>query len=122
MIKSENQEDWHKINAQEIVYELGRILRQIRLQQNLTQENLAKKAELSRSAISEMENGRTATSLITVVQVIKALEQINLFDQWKETAQTNAIQKIKSISRHRSRSSIRNSIQRKTENEFDWLL
>ena len=66
MRKSDNITNWYGMSDLSIVTALGDNLRQIRLQQNLSQEQLAKKAGLSRSAISEMENGKAATSLITL--------------------------------------------------------
>ena len=78
-----NTTNWYSMSDPAIVSQLGTFLRQIRLQQNLTQEQVAEKAGLSRSAISDMENGRTVASLLTTVQVLRALKQLNLL-VWRE--------------------------------------
>lgn len=88
-----------------IVTELGAYLKQIRLQQNLTQGELAVKAGLSRSAISEMENGKTATSLLTIVQVLRALQQLHLLESWKTAGQISPLQVARLSGKERLRAS-----------------
>ena len=75
--------DWYSMSDLAIVKELCGILKQVRLQQNITQEQLAVKAGLSRSAISKMETGRSAVELLTVIQVLRALQQLHLLDPGK---------------------------------------
>ena len=97
--------NWYSMSDPAIVTELGAYLKQIRLQQNLTQEQLAAKAGLSRSAISEMENGKTATSLITIVQVLRALQQLYLLDNWKTAGQISPLLMAKISGNKRLRAS-----------------
>ena len=114
--------NWYKMSDSGIVSELGAILRQIRRQQNLTQEKLASKAGLSRSAIYEMENGKTATSLITIVQVLRALEQLQVFDCWKADVDESRIKTGEMAGRKQMRTSYKSSNNQKKEgNEWEWL-
>ncbi len=100
-----NTTNWYSMSDPAIVSQLGTFLRQIRLQQNLTQEQVAEKAGLSRSAISDMENGRTVASLLTTVQVLRALQQLNLFDNWQVSSQVSPLQVAKLTGRERLRAS-----------------
>jgi len=121
MTTTENPTNWYNISNTAIVTELGKILRQVRLQQNLTQEKLAGKTGLSRSAIYEMENGKTATSLITVVQVLRALHQLHVFDTWKATDQPPPLRMAKQNNKTRLRASQTMNQGKREENEWDWL-
>jgi transcriptional regulator with XRE-family HTH domain len=88
-----------------IVKELCGILKQVRLQQNITQEQLADQAGLSRSAISKMEVGRASVSLLTVIQVLRALEQLHWLDDWAVNAQVSPLLVAKFTSKSRVRAS-----------------
>jgi len=110
--------NWYSMSDPAIVTELGAYLKQIRLQQNLTQELLAEKAGLSRSAISEMENGKAATSLLTIVQVLRALQQLHLLDNWKASSQISPLQMAKLSGKERLRAS--GKMQKKNREESKW--
>lgn len=97
--------DWYSMSDPAIVSGLCRTLKQVRFQQNLTQEQLAGKAGLSRSAISEMENGKTAVSFITIIQVMRALQQFHLLDNWKVSSSISPLAVAKLSSRSRKRAS-----------------
>jgi len=58
-----------------IIIEVGNLIKSIRLQKNITQQQLADKVGLYRSTISEMENGR-ASSLLSFIQVLRGLEKL----------------------------------------------
>ena len=113
--------NWYSMRDQSVVTELGLILRQIRLSQNMTQEKLASKAGLSRSAIYEMENGKTATSLITIVQVLRALQQLQVFDSWKPENLESTLRMTKSNGKARLRATHKTIQRKKEENEWEWL-
>lgn len=78
-----DKNNWYGMTDQAAVAELGKLLKQIRLNSNLTQETLARKAGLDRTTISQLENGRAAT-LLTLVQVLRALEKLELLDNFVE--------------------------------------
>jgi len=101
-----------------IVAELGSYLKQIRLQQNLTQELLAQKAGLSRPVISEMENGKAGTSFLTIIQVLRALQQFHLLDNWKVSGQISPLQMAKLSGKDRLRAS--GGKTKKNREESEW--
>ena len=112
--------NWYSMSDHAIVTELCFSLKQIRLQQNCTQEQLAEKAGLSRSAISEMENGKTAVSLITIIQVLRALQQLHLIDNWKSSANVSPLQVAKYTARKRIRASGNLSKRKGGKEESKW--
>lgn len=52
---------------------IGKIIRNIRKEQNLTQLKLAKKAKISNSYLSDIERGRTNPSIVTLVAISNVL-------------------------------------------------
>jgi transcriptional regulator with XRE-family HTH domain len=122
MITQSKPINWYNMSDLAIATELVTCLRKIRLQQNLTQEQLAEKAGLSRSAISEMENGKTATSFLTIIQLLKALQQLYLLDNWQIAGQINPIQitHLTGVKRLRAAKTARKPS--KEESEWEWLM
>ncbi len=59
-----------------LLRDLGRRLREARLRRNLSQQQLAERAGLNRTTISEYERG-ASTSTLTLVQVLRALELLD---------------------------------------------
>ncbi len=53
--------------------ELGMKLKEMRLQKNLTQEELADRCELTKGYISQLENDLTSPSIATLVDLLNAL-------------------------------------------------
>jgi putative transcriptional regulator len=67
--------------TEEVMAELGRRVRDFRLQQNLTVAEVALKAGLSVSAISNIENGRNPRleSIVRALRVLGRLESLDAF-------------------------------------------
>jgi transcriptional regulator with XRE-family HTH domain len=74
-----NTNNWYAMSDPAIVTELGSLIRRIRLQKNITQQQLADKSGLYRSTISEMENGR-ASSLLSFIVVLRGLEKLEILN------------------------------------------
>ena len=53
---------------------LGSIIRQVRVHKGMKQIELAKKAEISNTYLSDIENERTSPSLKTLSRIANALE------------------------------------------------
>lgn len=57
-----------------ILSELGRTIKDLRQQKGISQENLAKQANISRATLSKLENGYIANiSIVTVNQILALL-------------------------------------------------
>jgi transcriptional regulator with XRE-family HTH domain len=65
----------------QIEQELGKRLKNRRLEMNLSQEQVAKRSGLSRRTITAMENGggSTLTSLIALLRALQALDTLENF-------------------------------------------
>lgn len=55
---------------------LGELIRKIRLERNLTQEELGKLVGVQRAQISKLENNSTNVTLETILKVFGALEPV----------------------------------------------
>ena len=53
---------------------IGRRIRELRIAQKLSQEQLALKAEIDRTYMTSVENGHRNISIVLIDKIIKALE------------------------------------------------
>ena len=67
--------NWLFLTEQEILGEIGKRLKQIRLQHNLTQKVLSREVGLSVSTISLIEQGKS-TSLESLIRILARLNRI----------------------------------------------
>ena len=67
-----------KTPAQDARYELGKILRERRLEHNLTQRNLALKAHLDYTYVSKIEGGTQAPSVEALARIAAVLNLSSL--------------------------------------------
>lgn len=63
----------------EIQRELGQRIRALRLTKRLTQEGVAKRADVSKMAVRSLEAG-TGSSAATLIRVLKALDALSSLD------------------------------------------
>jgi transcriptional regulator with XRE-family HTH domain len=56
-----------------MIMEIGRKLKELRIAKNLTQEELADRAELSKGFISQLERDLTSPSIATLVDILQCL-------------------------------------------------
>lgn len=61
-------------HAKDVRITIGRKIRELRVLENLSQEELAEKAELNRSYISSLENGNKNVTLDVLVKIALCLE------------------------------------------------
>lgn len=72
-----NSINWNLLSNQQIVARLGKEVKRMRLERNLSQAEVAERAGLDRTTVGKLEAGRAAT-LLTVVQVLRALGKLEL--------------------------------------------
>jgi len=82
-----------------IIALLGNYIKETRLRQNKTQQELAESAGINRSTLVQIESGGGG-GLITFVQILRALDQLQVFKNFEITEQISPlllakIQKIK---------------------------
>lgn len=93
MMAIDNKLSWHSLSDLAIIQELGKYLKKERMQKNLTQEQLAERAGLDRSTISQIENGRIAT-LSSFVQILRALEKLDILDVFQVKTQISPLKML----------------------------
>jgi transcriptional regulator with XRE-family HTH domain len=78
-MKGVSSMSFYAATDQSVLAELGRRLRQRRLDRNLSQQEVAEKAGLDRTTVGALERDGRA-SLLTVVQVLRALGALDELD------------------------------------------
>ena len=73
--------NWNSMSDKALTEQIGTFVKHNRLEQNKTQDMLAKSAGISRSTLSLLERGETVTlaSLIQVLRVLDQLQVMNFF-------------------------------------------
>jgi transcriptional regulator with XRE-family HTH domain len=82
--------NWYSLSDLAILRELGSSLRQIRLNRNQSQQAVAAAAGIDRATLSQIEHGRPP-SLLTFVQLLRTLEQLDLLDAFVTKAEINPL-------------------------------
>jgi len=85
-----------------IVSEIGRLIQRMRLNRNLTQQQLADMSGVTRVTISRFERGQTPT-IMTLVQVLRALDKLDILDVFQEEAEISPLQMLSLTARRRKR-------------------
>ncbi len=99
--------DWYALSDLAAVREIGRNLQLIRLNQDISQQELALQTGLSRLTISQVENGRPASTL-TLVQLLRALGRLDVLEVLEESATISPLQAARLARQQRQRASRRN--------------
>jgi len=87
-----------------VVEELGRRLRQTRLEQNLTQQDLAKEAGVSVATVRNLEDGKR-TQLVTLIRVLRTLDLLSGLDRLVPVQGPSPIEQLRLRGRERQRAS-----------------
>lgn len=99
-----NNINWYAMSDPGIVKELCKQLKKLRLQQNITQEEMGRKTGLNRITIGETEKGRTP-SLLTFVQLLRGLDKLDLLNEFMSIPTISPIQMVKLQTKTRKRAS-----------------
>jgi transcriptional regulator with XRE-family HTH domain len=98
--------------------QLGNFVQQTRLQQNKTQQQVALAAGVNRSTIVQVEKGGGGT-LLSFIQILRALEQLHLFQNFEIKEQFSPLQLAKMQQKKRQRASVKKDSQIKKP-KSDW--
>jgi transcriptional regulator with XRE-family HTH domain len=79
MYQTSYNKNWYAMTDAVIIKTLCQSIKQMRLNKNLSQEDLSARAGISRITISRMETGQ-AINMLTFVQVLRALESLELLN------------------------------------------
>lgn len=97
--------DWVSMSDKVLAECIGVFVRRHRMEQNKTQDELAKAAGISRSTLSLLERGETVT-VNTLIQVLRVLDQLSVLNAFevRETISPLALVKLQKEKRQRVRS------------------
>lgn len=111
--------DWYGMGDNAILKELAGFIKQLRLKKNYKQNELAEKAGVHRVTLSEFENGERNISLLTFIELLRALNELELLETFKVQTTISPLQMAKLESKKRQRAS---SPRKKTGNKKLLLL
>jgi transcriptional regulator with XRE-family HTH domain len=113
--------DWTAMSDDQVILRIGEFVKHHRMQQNITQEKLAKDAGISRSTLSLLEKGETVT-VATLIQILRVLDQLHALDGFTITRQQSPLLLAQAEKRKRKRvSSIpKGKTPINKEEDIDW--
>jgi len=80
----------NRMSDSAIIKTIGDFVRHHRLEQNITQKNLADKAGINRTTLSDLELGRKC-QLVTLIQVLRILNKLYVFESFEVKQQISPI-------------------------------
>jgi len=109
------------MNAEQIENEICKRLESVRLSQNISQQDLADNAGVSRRTISRMENGQ-GVSFNTFIRVMPALKLTNQLDSLVPSIDIRPIERVKQkqIRKHASSPRKTNPSEPSTKAPWKW--
>jgi len=96
--------DWYAISDKAIIRDIGRRLKQIRLNKNISQQELSERSGVHRTTISKIETGRKI-SLLTLIQLLRGLEELGRLENIIPEERISPIQLAKLRGKKRERAS-----------------
>ena len=96
---------------------IGGFIKQNRLNQNKTQQEVAEAAGINRATLSQIENGSSGT-MVSLIQILRVLNQLHLLQQFQATPLISPLElaRLEQMKRQRSRSKNKGTDQK----ESDW--
>jgi transcriptional regulator with XRE-family HTH domain len=86
--------NWNALSDKAVNSLLGSFIRQSRIRQNKTQEQLAGEAGIARSTLSLFERGENS-SLLVFIQLLRALNLLSLLNEFQAREQLSPLQLAK---------------------------
>ena len=96
--------NWNAMSDKALCETIGTYIKQNRLNQNRTQDEVAEKAGLSRSTLSLLEKGKTVT-INTLIQTLRVLDLLHVLDNFQIKSQISPLElaKLEQNKRRRAR-------------------
>lgn len=111
--------NWTAASDASIMESLGAFIRYNRLQQNKTQDQLAREAGIARSTLSLCEKGEN-TSVLVFIQILRALKLLHLFNAFHVRQQISPLQLAKLEQSKRIRGSGKGKGKKRSSQKSDW--
>ena len=109
--------NWYAMSDDRILQQIGRFVKYHRIEQNKTQNMLAKDAGVSRSTLSLLERGETVT-LATFIQILRVLGQLQITDRFLIPQQLSPLALAQAEKKRRQR--VASPKKKNTNDDFDW--
>ncbi len=100
-----------------ILKEIGNFIKQRRIAQGITQDELAKQAAVSRSTLSLIERGESI-ALGNLIKILRMIDALYVFSEFKAYDQLSPLQLAKGFSEPRQRAYSKNKDT--DENDLGW--
>jgi transcriptional regulator with XRE-family HTH domain len=107
---------WDSMSDKALAMHIGAFIKHHRMEQNKTQEVLAKAAGISRSTLSLLERGEAVT-LATLIQVLRVLDKLYVLDVFSVQQDISPLMLAKMEKDKRKRASGKG---KETQNKNDW--
>lgn len=111
--------NWIAASDTALMERLGAFIKHHRLQQNKTQEQLAREAGIVRSTLSLFERGENI-SLLVFIQLLRALKLLPLLQEFQIRQQISPLQLAKMEQSKKTRVRQTNTGKAKLKPETDW--
>ena len=111
--------DWNVVSDDGILKQIGKFIRHHRMQQNKTQDMLAKDAGISRSTLSLLERGKTVT-VATLIQALRVLDKLQALEGFDITQQQSPILLAKAEKKKRQRIVPSRKRETSVNDNVDW--
>lgn len=101
-----------------ILRDIGEFIKSKRIHQNLTQDEAAEKAAISRSTLSLAERGENI-AVLNLLKILRVLDALYVFEQFRIQPQISPLQLAKEDEKRRKRASKDNSQNNNNNNNDD---
>lgn len=98
---------------------IGSKLKELRIEKNMKQAELADASGVSVFTISSVENGKT-TSLLTIVQLLRALEHLDYLDRFFQEKTISPIAYAKLMKNNKKKIRVKSSNTETKEDDSEW--
>ena len=102
-----------------IMRQIGSKLKELRIEKNMKQAELADASGVSVFTISFVENGKT-TSLLTIVQLLRALGHLDYFDSFFQEETISPIAYAKLLKNNKKKIRVKSSSTEVNKNDSEW--
>jgi transcriptional regulator with XRE-family HTH domain len=99
--------------------QIGSKLKELRIEKNMKQKELADAAGVSVFTISSIENGKT-TSLLTVIQLLRALEHLDYLDSFFQEESISPVAYAKLMKNNKKRERVKSSTSIINSKDSEW--
>ncbi|HCS21064.1 MAG TPA: transcriptional regulator [Bacteroidetes bacterium] len=96
---------------------LAAYVREVRLEQNKTQQDLATEAGLTRKTVSDFESGHKNITLLTLVQLLRALDVLAVLNAFQTESQVSplVLAKLEKEKRQRAGRSKKTDLKKRSD-------